>query len=61
MKSGLKDGEKVVSTRLQLLQAGIPVTPILEQETPPSQPRLHNPSRNNKCGTRNSECGINLI
>src|SRR5216110_2750773 len=33
VKSGLKDGEKVVSTRLQLLQAGMKVTPIPE-ETP---------------------------
>src|SRR4051812_16162162 len=38
VKSGLKGGEKVVSTRLQLLQAGMPVTPISEQETPPSEP-----------------------
>jgi RND family efflux transporter MFP subunit len=37
VKSGLKDGEKVVSTRLQLLQPGMPVKPIHEQETPPSQ------------------------
>jgi len=28
VKSGLKDGEKVVSTRLQLLQVGMKVTPI---------------------------------
>ncbi|HKP01815.1 MAG TPA: efflux RND transporter periplasmic adaptor subunit [Chthoniobacterales bacterium] len=34
VKKGLKDGEKVVSTRLQLLQPGMPVTPISEQ--PPS-------------------------
>jgi len=33
VKSGLKDGEKVVSTRLQLLQAGMKVTPVPE-ETP---------------------------
>src|ERR1700736_3453631 len=33
VKSGLKDGEKVVSTRLQLLQAGMKVQPIPE-ETP---------------------------
>jgi multidrug efflux system membrane fusion protein len=33
VKHGLKDGEKVVSTRLQLLQAGMKVTPIPE-ETP---------------------------
>jgi multidrug efflux system membrane fusion protein len=31
VKSGLKDGEKVVSTRLQLLQPGMKVTPIPEQ------------------------------
>jgi RND family efflux transporter MFP subunit len=33
VKSGLKDGEKVVSTRLQLLQAGMKVQPVPE-ETP---------------------------
>jgi multidrug efflux system membrane fusion protein len=38
VKNGLKDGEKVVSTRLQLLQAGMKVQPIPEQETPPAQP-----------------------
>ena len=43
VKSGLKDGEKVVSTRLQLLQAGMPVKPIPEQETPPSQPTPSKP------------------
>jgi len=37
VKSGLKDGEKVVSTRLQLLQAGMKVTPIPE-ETPAGKP-----------------------
>jgi len=37
VKSGLKDGEKVVSTRLQLLQPGMPVKPIPEQEIPPAQ------------------------
>ena len=31
VKSGLKDGEKVVSTRLQMLQPGMKVTPIPEQ------------------------------
>ncbi len=31
VKSGLKDGEKVVSTRLQLLQAGMKVTPVEER------------------------------
>jgi membrane fusion protein, multidrug efflux system len=38
VKNGIKDGEKVVSTRLQLLQAGMKVQPIPEQETPPAQP-----------------------
>src|ERR1700720_2705187 len=38
VKNGLKDGEKVVSTRLQLLQAGMKVQAIPEQETPPAQP-----------------------
>src|ERR1700730_13182816 len=38
VKNGLKDGEKVVSTRLQLLQAGMKVQPIPEQEPPPAQP-----------------------
>jgi hypothetical protein len=37
VKNGLKDGEKVVSTRLQLLQAGMKVTPVPEQ-TPASVP-----------------------
>src|SRR5712692_9466759 len=31
VKRGLKDGEKVVSTRLQMLQAGMKVTPVPEQ------------------------------
>src|SRR5437867_3897497 len=31
VKSGLKDGEKVVSTRLQLVQAGMKVQPIPEE------------------------------
>jgi membrane fusion protein, multidrug efflux system len=31
VKSGLKDGEKVVSTRLQLIQPGMPVTPVEEK------------------------------
>jgi multidrug efflux system membrane fusion protein len=43
VKSGLKDGEKVVSTRLQLLQAGMAVKPIPEQETPPAQPTPSKP------------------
>ena len=30
VKSGLKDGEKIVSTRLQILQPGMPVMPIPE-------------------------------
>jgi RND family efflux transporter MFP subunit len=31
VKSGLKDGEKVVSTRLQLIQPGTPVKPVEEK------------------------------
>src|SRR6266513_2351671 len=31
VKNGLKDGEKVVSTRLQLMQAGMPVKPVEEK------------------------------
>jgi multidrug efflux system membrane fusion protein len=34
VRSGLKEGEKVVSTRLQLLQSGMPVTPVPEQTGP---------------------------
>jgi len=37
VKSGLKDGEKVVSTRLQILQPGMQVTPVPEA-TPTSGP-----------------------
>jgi membrane fusion protein, multidrug efflux system len=37
VKSGLKDGEKVVSTRLQLVQPGMHVTPVLES-TPAGGP-----------------------
>ena len=36
VKSGLKDGEKVVSTRLQLIQPGMPVKPIPEEPPQPS-------------------------
>jgi RND family efflux transporter MFP subunit len=36
VKSGLKDGEKVVSTRLQLIQPGMTVKPIPEE--PPAKP-----------------------
>jgi multidrug efflux system membrane fusion protein len=43
VKNGLKDGEKVVSTRLQLLQPGMPVKPIPEQETPSAQPTPSKP------------------
>jgi multidrug efflux system membrane fusion protein len=43
VKHGLKDGEKVVSTRLQLLQGGMKVQPIPEQETPPAQPTPSKP------------------
>src|SRR4051812_28251730 len=42
VKNGLKDGEKVVSTRLQLIQPGMPVKPIPEE--PPAQPSGATPS-----------------
>ena len=42
VKSGLKDGDKVVSTRLQLVQPGMPVKPIPEE--PPVQPPTTAPS-----------------
>src|SRR5439155_6304313 len=38
VKSGLKDGEKVVSTRLQMLQAGMHVIPVPEATSSPSGP-----------------------
>jgi multidrug efflux system membrane fusion protein len=38
VKSGLKDGEKVVSTRLQLVQPGMHVTPVPEPASSPSGP-----------------------
>jgi multidrug efflux system membrane fusion protein len=34
VKSGLKDGERVVSTRLQILQPGMPVQAVPEQKPP---------------------------
>src|SRR3989449_3914366 len=37
VKNGLKDGEQVVSTRLQLLQAGMKVQPIPEESPPAAQ------------------------
>jgi multidrug efflux system membrane fusion protein len=36
VKSGLKDGEKVISTRLQLVQPGMHVTPVPEQTPAPA-------------------------
>src|SRR3954463_7569959 len=38
VKNGLKDGEKVVSTRLQLIQPGMPVKPIPEEPPPSAAP-----------------------
>jgi RND family efflux transporter MFP subunit len=35
VKKGLKDGEKVVSTRLQIVQPGMPVLPVPEAEAAP--------------------------
>jgi multidrug efflux system membrane fusion protein len=36
VRKGLKDGEKVVSTRLQIVQPGMPVSPVPEKETAPA-------------------------
>lgn len=33
VKSGLKDGDRIVSTRLQILQPGMPVMPMAENES----------------------------
>ncbi|MEO6741653.1 MAG: efflux RND transporter periplasmic adaptor subunit [Chthoniobacteraceae bacterium] len=38
VKSGLKDGDKVVSTRLQILQPGMPVMPMPETKESPAKP-----------------------
>ena len=38
VKSGLKNGEKVVSTRLQILQPGMPVKPLLEKSEAAPKP-----------------------
>ncbi len=37
VKKGLKDGEKLVSTRLQIVQPGMPVSPVPEQATPQTE------------------------
>ena len=37
VKKGLKDGEKLVSTRLQIVQPGMPVSPVPEQQTPQAE------------------------
>src|SRR6476620_1898070 len=49
VKNGLKDGEKVVSTRLQLLQPGMKVTPVPEEASagPEAKPSA-TPSQNSK-------------
>ncbi len=49
VKGGLKDGEKVVSTRLQLLQPGMKVTPVPEETSagPEAKPSA-TPSQNSK-------------
>ncbi len=38
VKSGLKDGDKVVSTRLQILQPGMPVVPLSEKKETGAKP-----------------------
>src|SRR5438105_7757309 len=49
VKSGLKDGENVVSTRLQLIQPGMKVTPVPEEASagPEAKPSA-TPSTNSK-------------
>src|SRR6184192_300887 len=49
VKNGLKDGEKVVSTRLQLLQPGMKITPVPEEASagPEAKPSA-TPSQNSK-------------
>jgi multidrug efflux system membrane fusion protein len=37
VKSGLKDGEKVISTRLQIVQPGMPVQPVAESPVAPDK------------------------
>jgi multidrug efflux pump subunit AcrA (membrane-fusion protein) len=39
VKNGLKGGEKVVSTRLQLLQPGMKVTPVPEEASAGPDPK----------------------
>ena len=57
VKSGLKDGEKVVSTRLQLLQAGMKVTPVperkLRRRSDAFTTRAKQKMRNSEFGMRN--------
>ena len=43
IKTGLKEGERVVSTRLQIVQAGMPVKPIPEETTPATAPMPSKP------------------
>jgi RND family efflux transporter MFP subunit len=45
VKKGLKDGEKVVSTRLQIVQPGMPVSPIPEKEVPPAAEKASEEAR----------------
>src|SRR2546423_11346151 len=40
VKRGLKDGEKVVSTRLQMLEPGMSVTPVPEPAGPDTKPSV---------------------
>src|SRR5437660_2821134 len=49
VRNGLKDGEKVVSTRLQLLQPGMKITPVPEEASAgPEANRSATPSQNPK-------------
>src|ERR1700716_234013 len=53
VKSGLKEGERVVSTRLQLIQPGTPVNPIPEE--PPPHPPAAAPSEKPAAATRSEK------
>src|SRR4029079_11821981 len=65
VKNGLKDGEKVVSTRLQLLQPGMKVTPVPEKAPagPEAKPSA-TPSQKSKCrraGPRRKRCEFSAL
>ena len=60
VKNGLKDGDKVFSTRLQLLQPGMTVKPVDEKEDSAERNRCGFGTRAEKLNAelRSSECGM---